>query len=157
MAKRRGLTAKEAVARATELIEAEEAEEAEIDGSAMRWAQRFWMKRSSEETDVEAVADVPFDSEKWNLDIEALGQRVMDEERELANRAESHKIQKKLVESLQGELTTLSQRRIRSREEAARAAQAARLATEKDAQDRPLLAEAEEEQQRQRRRGLTPA
>jgi hypothetical protein len=142
MAKRRGLTAKEAVARATELIEAEEAEEAEIDGSAMRWAQRL-MKRSSEETDVEAVADVPFDSEKWNLDIEALGQRVMDEERELANRAESHKIQKKLVESLQGELTTLSQRRIRSREEAARAAQAARLATEKDAQDRPLLAEAE--------------
>ena len=124
------------------MIEAEEAEEAEIDGSAMRWAQRL-MKRSSEETDVEAVADVPFDSEKWNLDIEALGQRVMDEERELANRAESHKIQKKLVESLQGELTTLSQRRIRSREEAARAAQAARLATEKDAQDRPLLAEAE--------------
>lgn len=142
MAKRRGLTAKEAVARATELIEAEEAEEAEIDGSAMRWAQRL-MKRSAEETDVEAVADVPFDSEKWNLDIEALGQRVMDEDRELANRAESHKIQKKLVESLQGELTTLSQRRIRSREEAARAAQAARLATEKDAQDRPLLAEAE--------------
>jgi len=146
MAKRRGLTAKEAVARATELIEAEEAEEAEIERDAMGAAIDEAIDEAidgAEETDVEAVADVPFDSEKWNLDIEALGQRVMDEERELANRAESHKIQKKLVESLQGELTTLSQRRIRSREEAARAAQAARLATEKDAQDRPLLAEAE--------------
>ena len=142
MAKRRGLTAKEAVARATEWIEAEEAEEAEIERDAIDEAIDEAID-GAEETDVEAVADVPFDSEKWNLDIEALGQRVMDEERELANRAESHKIQKKLVESLQGELTTLSQRRIRSREEAARAAQAARLATEKDAQDRPLLAEAE--------------